>query len=573
MNMRLFLLSRIRFAFEAFSNLLARRWKRSFYLYLAALFTLFAALDTAFLHITSEMRTAAFDAMVRYRIAPPKPDPDIVIVDIDEASLAAMAQEYGRWPWPRQVLGEFLENIEKQQPRAVVFDILFSDADVFNPDSDAYFDAAIAESNNTFFPMLLLDPSTDATSQIKAANIPGVKPAPDEEPEQEATIGVVLPHFQAALAGGRLGTHNAQRDSDGVLRNYPVYFPSYGWQIPSLPARVAREFGWPEPDTQKMLLNWRGKPFSYRYVSFADVFQDMASKNKQRPQHEFKGKVVIIGSTAAGLFDQHATPMARVFPGVEILATAIDNYKHGDSLRFPEGRVWYLLITLTIIWLTAWAFYREEGRGNIDRLFGLSQIILIGFSYASINFTNTYINLAGPVMLGIAYFSLARVYATATSKALEQNMVRAAAAREGDLQATLLLIRFDAKRNVISDGVVENIRLGLKHIGLRNKSVEVMSGAQKGLWGLFEKTIAISWVADAEDAATQQAIDADVQQVLGGLQPLLGKFLLNVEGAANHVTQRGRVQGGAKAAAGWRLLFAEALLKWEGQNGHENENA
>ncbi len=150
----------------------------------------------------------AFDAMVRYRIAPPKPDPDIVIVDIDEASLAAMDTDYGRWPWPRQVLGEFLENIEKQQPKAMVFDILLSDADVFNPDSDAYFDAAIAKTNNTFFPMLLLDPSTDATSEIKAAQIPGVTPLPDEEPEQDATVGVVLPHFQAALAGVRLGTHN-----------------------------------------------------------------------------------------------------------------------------------------------------------------------------------------------------------------------------------------------------------------------------------------------------------------------------------------------------------------------------
>ncbi|HLY96885.1 MAG TPA: CHASE2 domain-containing protein, partial [Sideroxyarcus sp.] len=523
------------------------------------------------LHITSEMRTAAFDAMVRYRIAPPRPDPDIVIVDIDEASLAAMATDYGRWPWPRQVLGEFLENIEKQQPKAVVFDILFSDADVFNPDSDAYFDAAIAKTSNTFFPMLLLDPSTDATSEIKAAQIPGVRPVPDEEPEQDATIGVVLPHFQAALTGGRLGTHNATVDSDGVLRNYPVYFADYGWQIPSLPARVAREFGWPEPGTQRMLLNWRGKPFSYRYVSFADVFQDMASKAKKRAPNEFKGKIVIIGSTAAGLFDQHATPMARIHPGVEILATAIDNYKHGDSLRFPEGRIWNLLITLTIIWMTAWAFYREEGRGNIDRLFGLSQVILIAFSFASINFTNTYINLAGPVMLGIAYFTLARVYATATSKALEQNMVRAAAARAGNLQATLLLVRFDAKRNVITDGTLEKVRLGLARIGSPFKSVEVMSGAQRGLWGLFEKTVAISWVADAEDAAMQQVIDADLQQVLNGLPSLLGRFLLHVEGATSHVVHQGRVQGGEQAAAGWRSLFAEALLKWEGNNGHEDQ--
>ncbi len=572
MKFKILLLSRFRWAFAAFSNLLARYWKRSFYLYLAGLFTVFAVLDTAFLHITSEMRTAAFDAMVRYRLAPAKPDPDIVIVDINEASLAALAKEYGRWPWPRQVLGEFVEQLEKQQPKAVVFDILFSDADVFNPDSDAYFDAAIAATNNTFFPMLRLDPESDELSQIKAAQIPGVMPMEDEEQEKDATMGIILPHFQSALKGGRLGTHNVALDTDGVVRSYPVYIAGYGWKIPSLPARIGREFGWPEPSTEHMLLNWRGKPFSYQYVSFADVYQDMSSKNKQRPQDEFKGKIVLIGSTAAGLYDLRSTPMARMHPGVEVLATAIDNYKHGDSLRFPEGRIWYLLITLGIIWLTAWAFYRDEGRGNTDKLFGLSQIILIAFSFASINFTNIYINLAGPVMLGIAYFTLARIYATATGKALEQNMVRAATARSGDLQATLLLIHFNTKRNVIPHAMLEKIRLGLRRIGAPHKSVEVMSGEQKGLWGLFEKTIAISWVADAGDNVAQQAVDADRELVLSRLQPLLARFLLHPEGAASHVVHQGKVQGGEQAVEGWRLLFAEALLKWEGNREHGKQN-
>ncbi len=563
MKLKLFLLSRFRFAVTAFSDLLARKWKESFYLYLAALFTVFAILDTGFLHFTSEMRTAAFDPMVRYRLAPAKPDPDIVIVDIDEKSLAAMSDEYGRWPWPRQVLGEFLEGIEKQQPKAVVFDILFSDADVFNPQSDAYFNAAIAATHNTFFPMLRLDPSSDAQSQLKVSQIPGVRPMPDEEPEPDATMGVILPHFQAALDGGRLGTHNVALDPDGVVRNYPVYIAGYGWQLPSLPTRMAREFGWKVPSTELMLLNWRGKPFSYKYVSFADVYLDMGKKEKKRPQDEFKDKIVLIGSTAAGLYDLRATPMARMHPGVEVLATAIDNAKHGDSLRFPEGRIWYLLITLAIIWATAWAFFREEGRGNIDRLFGLSQIILIGFSFASINFTNTYINLAGPVLIGIAYFTLARLYATATSKALEKNMVRVAAARTGDLQATLLLIRFDTSRNVVPESMLEKIRLALKRMGAMPKSVEIMTGEQRGLWGLFEKTIAISWVADADDAAAQQAVADDVEALLAGLQPLLGRFLFHVEGAASHVLHSGRVRGGEHAEKEWRLLLAEALLKWE----------
>ena len=156
------------------SDFLARKWKNGFYLYLAGIFTAADHGRCAFLHLAADMKQTAFDMMVRYRVVVPKPDPDIVIVDINEASLAAMAKDYGRWPWPRQVLGEFVEQIEKQQPKAVVFDILFSDPDVYNPDSDAYFDAAIAATGNTFFPMLRLDPADDALSQIKPAMIPGV---------------------------------------------------------------------------------------------------------------------------------------------------------------------------------------------------------------------------------------------------------------------------------------------------------------------------------------------------------------------------------------------------------------
>ena len=426
------LISRLFKARMYIAERLARWWKYSFYLYLAGLFSVFAVLDTMVLHYTSEMRQAAFDTMVRYRLVVPKPDPDIIIVDINEASLAAMAQDYGRWPWPRQVLGEFVEQIEKQQPKAVVFDILFSDADVYNPDSDAYFNDAIAATNNTFFPMLRLDPASDSLSQVKPAMIPGVTPLPGVTPQPDATVAVVLPHFQAALDGGRLGLHNIYPDGDNVARRYSVYRDDYGWKLPSLPARIAQELGWGEPDAQQVLLNWRGQPFTYRYVSFSDVFADMGSKDKKRPQDEFKGKIIIIGSTAPSLFDIKATPMDKMHPGVEILATAIDNFKHGDALRFPEARVLYLLLTLAIVWLTAWSFYRNTGRDKIDRVFGLSQFILIGISYASINLTTTYINLTGPVTIGLEFFALARLYAMATGKALEQSMVRAATARSGE---------------------------------------------------------------------------------------------------------------------------------------------
>ena len=564
MTWKLFI-SRLFKARARFAERLARWWKRNFYLYLAGLFSMFAVLDATVLHATAEMRQSAFDTMVRYRLIVPKPDPDIVIVDINEASLAAMAKDYGRWPWPRQVLGEFVEQVEKQQPRAVVFDILFSDADVYNPDSDAYFDAAIAVTHNTFFPMLRLDPDSDKLSQVKPSMIPGVTPLPGALPQADATVAVVLPHFQAALDGGRLGLHNIYPDTDNVARRYSVYRDDYGWKLPSLPARIAQQLGWGEPPAPEVLLNWRGKPFSYRYVSFSDVYADMGSKEKKRPQDEFKNKIIIIGSTAPSLFDIKATPMDKMHPGVEILATAIDNFKHGDALRFPEWRFAYLLLTLTIVWLTAWSFYRDAGRDKIDRAFGLSQFALIGISYASINFGTTYINLTGPVTVGVAFFTLARLYATTTRRALEQSMVRAAVAHSGELQATLLLIRLDAERNVIRPVALGRIRSALEKTGQTGKSVEVLSGEQKGLWNLFENTLAVSWVAEAQDAGAQAAIRRDIDALLAALPNVLRHHLAQPDNAASHFMHHGQIAGGDAAHAGWRAMFAEAVLEWNKQ--------
>jgi len=552
---------RLRSALSRLSALLAKKWKRGFYIYLAGIFTLLITGDALVLHLATEMKQTAFDMMVRYRVVVPKPDPDIVIVDINEASLAAMAKEYGRWPWPRQVLGEFVEQIEKQRPKAIVFDILFSDPDVYNPDSDAYFDAAIAASGNTFFPMLRLDPADDALSQIKPAMIPGVV-ALNNEAQRDATVAMVLPHFKAALEGGRLGLHNIYPDIDGIVRQYPVYRDDYGWKIPSLPLRIAQQLKFPQPEAQRVLLNWRGQPFTYRSVSFSDVFADLTSKNKHRPPSEFAGKIVIIGSTAPSLFDIKPTPLSRMHPGVEILATAIDNFKHGDYLRFPDARIAYLLLTLAIVWATAWGFYRNIGQDKFDRLFGASQFILLAISYASINFTTTYINLTGPVTLGLAYFTLARLYAFATSRTLEKNTVRTSQERGGELHGVLMLIHLGGQAGALSEAAREEIRRKLEKTGSATKSVEILNGPQKGIWDLFEDTLAISWLRPADDEDSRLRIVRDINALAQAIGPLLRKHAATADNNVDWFVHEGAIIGGEEARNSWRALFAETLLRW-----------
>ena len=170
-----------------------------------------------------------------------------------------------------------------------------------------------------------------------------------------------------------------------------------------------------------------------------------------------------------------------------------------------------------------------------------------------------------PVALAVAFFSLSRIYASGTYKALEHNMVRVSLQRGGELSGTILLIRLDGAQNLMVDVVLERIRNGLERSGAEFKSVDVLKGVQKGVWDLLEYTFAVSWVADAGDEKAQARILADRDAVLKRLPILLRKNLARPENAATWFTYQGRISGGDKARASWRVLFAEAVLQWEKQ--------
>ncbi|MDT7043983.1 CHASE2 domain-containing protein [Candidatus Nitronereus thalassa] len=395
------------------------RSKGRFYLYLAVFCSLLVILDAGSTQLVSGMKLKTFDVIMKNRLLFHQADSNIVIIDIDEGSLAAMATDYGRWPWPRQVFAEFLEILQEQEPEAVVFDILFSDPDIYNPDSDAYFNEVVGMWPNTFFPMLRLAPQNDDASQVTPGMIPGMGTIPGQS-QLDKGMAVVLPSFSGILASGRIGTNNVYPDRDGIVRQYPIFRNHHGWRIPSLPAKIGDTQGWTLPQKQDVFLNWRGKPGAFQSVRFSEVFQDFLRRDRQRPSNEFTSKIVIIGSTASALFDTKPTPMARIHPGVEILATAIDNLKNGDWITQVKNPWMFTLLALGLIWGTAFAFMTGVNRKWIDGIFASSQAGLIGVTFASLNFSTFYVDLTAPITTGLIYFSLARVYAYAEATLMEK---------------------------------------------------------------------------------------------------------------------------------------------------------
>lgn len=552
------LLQRLKTRYVQVADDIGHRLRQNFFLYLALLFTVVAVGDALTTNRIGGMRQTTFDLLLRMRVNVPAPAEDIVIVDIDERTLAAMAPEYGRWPWPRQVLAEFAEQVGAQGPKAIVFDVLFSDPDIQNPDSDGWFNEVLARMPNTFLPMLRLPPAHDALSELHYAQVPGAtKATPDAR--DDATVALVVPPFAGAQVAGRLGTINVEPDIDGVVRRYPVRLHDDGWQLPALPLQVARALGQESGAPDSILLNWRGKPFTYRYVSFSDVYQDLLREARTRPPDEFTGRIVIIGSTAAGLHDIKGTPLDRQFPGVEILATAIDNVRSGDWLRVPEIRGFYLLVTLLVVWGTAFAFYRSGANAKVDRFFGASQVLLLGFSYATVNLGNLYINLTGPVMVGIAYFSIARFYAFATAHALDTSLV-ARLERSGDTRrGLLLLLRFPGPTR--EEAALEKLAAHLRRTLDGEMSVERLQGRQSGLWRLFENSLIVCWSHPADDTAARSAARTEADTLAKELpRHLVAAGVASALSADSVIIRRagGSLRGGQPED--WQRLLAAALL-------------
>ncbi len=547
---------------------LTRKLKNNFYIYLATLFTLLILLDAGVLHVGENMRDKAFDFMVKHRVFQPKADPDIVIVDINEASLAAFAKEYGRWPWPRQVLGEFVENIQAQNPKAIVFDIVFSDADIYNADSDAYFNDVIAASDNTFFPILRLDTSEDHNSQLKFSQIPGLSAS--LEGNKDATLAAVLPHFDAALKAGRLGTHNVYPDADGIVREYRIFHDDYGWRLPSLPLAIAQFSG--AKNTQNlpkdMLINWRGKPFTYSYATFSDVFTDLASKTKVRPPHEFTNKIVIIGSTAAGLFDLKATAMDKQFPGVEILATAIDNTKHGDYLKVWRGKTPYILLSLLLVWLTTAAFYFSVDRDKFNSIFTGGQIFLLVLSYIAINVSNTYLDLTGPLLWAAALFGVAKIYALATDRALQRWLAFGVKGDAAEHSVLMMPILIEANEP-LSDALLKKLKRSIELASTTPNSIEILQGTQSGIWGLFGDMLLINWMYADSKAEYAAAAKQDALHISSQLPTFIANCGLPTNTVTRYALHEGKLSNQTSSLASqWRALFAQAVIKLE----HENDD-
>ena len=348
-----------------------------------ALLLIVALFELGRWHALAGIEGRVSDFFVRIQARGLAPDPDIVIVDIDEASLARMQDVAGRFPWPRSVYGELVTGIEAQKPSAIVFDVIFAEADTRDPESDRAFNRALEGLKNVYLPAVRLDASGDAQGVpiAKVASVLALERGPSAA--TDARIQILPPQIVDEEHWQRSGIINFLEDGDGVGRRYWVRMPAYGWSLPSLPARVARGLGFAVPHEDAIVLGWRGLEGSFPRVSFADLYEDFSRKKRMRPADELKDRIVVVGASAAGLGDLRITPVSTSHPGAEILATAIDNLKNQRWMNRASNGA-RMALAAALLGLVFAAFYLGRNAVETGMALAAVSLALFGGEYAAL---------------------------------------------------------------------------------------------------------------------------------------------------------------------------------------------
>ncbi|MEE4238022.1 MAG: adenylate/guanylate cyclase domain-containing protein [Anderseniella sp.] len=326
------------------------------------------------------LRLKTFD--LYQQLTEPKPQQSqVLVVDIDEKSLS----ELGQWPWSRTTLAQLLGEIAAGGAVVVTFDILFPEHDRTSPQTIARTvesydpetarrlrqlksnDEVLAEAMRKTRVVLGQSGFHKAIEGGRQDEVPGAPMAvmgPDPAPFLDSFPEIIrnVPELEAAAQGRGVVTIRPERD--GIIRKLPLVVRIKGKLLPSLgleSLRVATgqqamlirtdEFGVesvvvagvaiPVDRNAKAWLHFQPHDPSI-FVSAADLLA------KRIDNRIFNGKIVMIGTSATGLFDLKATPVDSAMPGVEAHAQAINAILSQSLLQRPTWTLG-LEVTLTLL--------------------------------------------------------------------------------------------------------------------------------------------------------------------------------------------------------------------------------
>jgi adenylate cyclase len=337
-----------------------------------------------------------------------EPSGTVVLAVIDEKSLDAE----GKWPWPRAKIAELIDYLSRDGAKVIAFDVGFWEPDENSnlafiqkfeskiqglqlkheeltrfleesrliADNDLILANTIKRSKakvvlGYFFHMTPeelgypLDEKTrnERISQISNSRYP--VQLLRSESGIEFFLEAYVPESNLPIlneAADSSGYFTIIQDPDGVVRWSPlvvkcgeeIFAPISVMSIwhyldePPLIAKVAEygiegiqlgDISIPTNEIGQMMINYLGPPQTFLYYPITDII------NNKYPAGEFKGKIVIVGATAVGMYDIRPTPFSTVYPGPEVHASVIDNILTGQFLDRPEWTKIFDILSIIVV--------------------------------------------------------------------------------------------------------------------------------------------------------------------------------------------------------------------------------
>jgi adenylate cyclase len=332
-------------------------------LFLVVIFLLHVAVPFEFIN---RLENLSYDLRLKLTM-PNTQDERIFIIDIDEKSLAGV----GRWPWSRNQIALMLDNLFDYYQVAVVgFDIVFAERDESSGLKVLEKLGGQNLKNDTMYQKMLpelrtrLDYNNLFAEKIKgrkvvlgygfsndSGRVAGKLPPPvfTANTLKAGNYFIERTGYTSNLPELQDNAHNAGHfntyiDIDGVSRRVPIlqeykkdYYDAlcvamvrsflgdtplplktgFGKGTTKLEWLGIDDFKIPIDEKATALIPYRGPEGSFKYISAIDILQKKIRKD------ELQGGIILIGSTATGLSDLRSTPVAPVYPGVEIHANMI----------------------------------------------------------------------------------------------------------------------------------------------------------------------------------------------------------------------------------------------------------
>ena len=358
-----------------------------------------------------------------------KASDDIVIVAIDDATYEYILDTYGEWPLPRDIYANVINYLEKQSPRAIAFDLMFVKSLKSKNSADEALINTFKKYDNIYASMNFDNQSEDLRTP---PNLPDKLKLNVENNSRIDFSQLTFNNCRTILAGilnatSNIGIINVSRSDDGILRKMPLVVKYKSDYYPQLALKVGlnylgetpKEFEIDKKSNFKFadkkiyldkdgsaILNWYGPAGTYQYIPMYKLIK--ATKGESL-DFNFSNKIIYVGTTASSLFDIKTVPTGKIYPGVEVQATYVNNLIDNNFIRKVD-RSYTITLSILLALLIASVVSRVSSVLYASIVSLSTYFIYLLVAYYAMRFENLWLEIIYPLIFSIFGFTFSYIF-------------------------------------------------------------------------------------------------------------------------------------------------------------------